>query len=245
MAIRLLERQVRLLEYLTSSAAIFGDERVASFDQALQGIDRGLLRLEASFSHEKRMEKIIAVFPKTFAIAGDTQSAIVRLFIETCPPIGSTRLENASQFYDFLRTRWQREAREPPHLPDVAACELAFAKVALHVQDRGLVPGNREHAPSGSIRRHPGAFLLHCAYDIRPVFEAGSREAAPTKHDTLLAIALPPDAEHPRVFELFPPVFNVLAGIDGWTDRFLLGSAPELDELICDLVKRGLIEVRE
>ena len=41
----------------------------------LQGIDRGMLHLEARFSHEKRMEKIAAVFPVTFALIGAGRTA--------------------------------------------------------------------------------------------------------------------------------------------------------------------------
>src|SRR5262245_24087786 len=54
MAKRLLDRQISLLDYLTSGAAIFGDKRRAALDPALQGLDVGLLRLEARFSYEKR-----------------------------------------------------------------------------------------------------------------------------------------------------------------------------------------------
>src|ERR1700722_683741 len=102
MTTRLLDRQVRLLEYLTSSGAIFGDETDAALDQSLQGIDRRMLHLEARFSQEKRMEKIIAVFPKTFRLLGADRVAIVRKFVEAWPPTDITRIENARQFYDFL-----------------------------------------------------------------------------------------------------------------------------------------------
>ena len=57
MSSQLLERQVRLLVHLTSAGAIFGD--AAGTSQAPPGIDAGLLRLEACFSHEKRMEKVL------------------------------------------------------------------------------------------------------------------------------------------------------------------------------------------
>jgi hypothetical protein len=70
MAKRLLDRQASLLEYLTSRAAIFGDKDDACPARGLHGIDRSLLRLEARLSHEKRMEKIVAVFRRTFGILG-------------------------------------------------------------------------------------------------------------------------------------------------------------------------------
>ena len=66
---RLLDRQVSLLEYLTNGGAIFGETADAALDQGLQGIDRGCSHIEARFSHEKRMEKIAAVFPRTFELS--------------------------------------------------------------------------------------------------------------------------------------------------------------------------------
>src|SRR5271167_1024909 len=96
----LLDRQVRLLKYLTSSSAIFGEEGDSPLDQALRGIDRRLLRLEARFSHEKRMEKIVTVFSKTLHLLGANRATIVHEFVDACPPTDITRLENARQFYD-------------------------------------------------------------------------------------------------------------------------------------------------
>jgi hypothetical protein len=244
MTMRLLDRQARLLEYLTSSGAIFGDEKNALPDHALRGIDPRMLYLEARFSHEKRMEKIIAVFPKTFRLLGADRVAIVREFVEAWPPTAITRIENASQFYDFLCARWRHQASEPPYLRDVAACEFACAKVRVGAQVRELGPGWGEHAPRGAVRRHPDVVLLRCAHDIRPIFEAGSGEAAPVERDTPLAIAMPPDAAHPKVFEVLPLVCDVLAAIDDWTDRSALGATPEADALIQDLAEHGLVEVR-
>jgi hypothetical protein len=63
MSNQLIDRQVSLLEFLTSGATIFDDQSDAILDGSLRGIDRRLLRVEARFSHEKRMEKIITVFP--------------------------------------------------------------------------------------------------------------------------------------------------------------------------------------
>jgi hypothetical protein len=243
MRTRLLDRQVSLLEYLTSSGAIFGDQGDESLDPLLQGIDRGLLRLEACFSHEKRMEKIGAAFPRTFQLLGTDHNAIAREFVEACPPVDITRLENARQFYNFLCTRWRHEPPKPPYLGDVAACEFACAKARVGAEDREFEPGPDEPVQGDSIRRHPGVVLLRCAYDVWPIFEGGPGEVAPVRRDTPLAIAMPPHAGHPEVFELLSPAFDVLTALDGWTDRFALGSAPELDELICDLAEHGLVQV--
>jgi hypothetical protein len=240
---RLLDRQNRLLEYLTSGGAIFGDEKDVLPDHALRGIDPRMLHLEARFSHEKRMDKIIALFPETFRLLGADQEAIVREFVEARPPTDITRIENARQFYDFLCARWRHRPSEPPYLRDVAACEFACAKARVGAEARVSKPAKGGHAPQGGIRRHPDVALLRCAYDIRPIFETGSGAAAPVERDTPLAIAMLPDAVHPKVFELLPLVYDVLAVLDDWTDRSTLGATPEVDELLRDLAEHGLIEV--
>jgi hypothetical protein len=232
-----------LLEYLTSSGAIFGDEKDALPDHALRGIDPRMLHLEARFSHEKRMEKIIAVFPETFRLLGADRVAIVREFVEAWPPTAITRVENASQFYDFLCARWRHQPSEPPYLCDVAACEFACAKVRVGAARASKA--RAEHAPQGRIRRHPDVALLRCVYDIRSIFETGSGHAAPAERDTPLAIAMPPDAVHPKVFEVLPLVFDVLAALDDWTSRSALGATPEVAGLVRDLVEHRLVEVCE
>ncbi len=132
MAKRLLERQVSLLHYLTSGGAIFGGKDCAGLDVNLQGIDRELLNLEARFSHEKRLEKIVAVFPRTFALLEANREILIRQFVDACPPLAIGRLENAGQFHDFLAARWRHEPAKPAFLPDVAACELALAARTRH-----------------------------------------------------------------------------------------------------------------
>jgi hypothetical protein len=246
MATRLLDRQVRLLEYLTSRGAIFGDGGDAPLDWRVEGIDRRLLRLEACFSHEKRMEKIIAALPKTFRLLGADRAAIIREFVEACPPTDIGRIENARQFYDFLCARWRREPPEPPEPPfleDVAACEFACARVRGGVKAQEVEPASGTQPRGDAVRRHPDLVLLRCAYNIRPIFEGGPEEAAPAKRDTPLAIVVPPTGEHPNVFELLPVAFDMLAALDHWTDRLEFGTAPELDELIGELARHGLIEV--
>jgi hypothetical protein len=243
MTMRLLDRQIRLLDYLTSSGAIFGDEEDATLDPALHGMDPRLLRLEACFSHEKRMEKIITVFPKTYRLLGAEQTAIVQAFVKVYPPTDITRIENARQFYDFLSSRWRRQPPEPPYLEDVAACEFACASVRVSIRaPEGEPTSGRQ--PLG-IRRHPDIVLLRCAYNIRPVVEDDAEDFAMVKRDTPLAIGMPPGAEQPRIFEVAPLVFGVLGALDDWTDRSELGATPEADELITELVQHGLVEARE
>jgi hypothetical protein len=251
MANRLLDRQVSLLDYLTSSSAIFGGKDDTCRDPALQGIDRGLLRLEARFSHEKRMEKIVAVFPKTFKILGRGKSSIVRAFVQTCPPVDIGRLANAGQFHDFLLARWRRSPPKPAYLRDVAACELACAKVRAGVEAEGEGKGKGKGKGKGNkfsrrrgIRRHPDVVLLRCAYDVRLIFEAGSVEAVPAERDTPIGVTRPREAGDPQIFELLPVVFDLLTALNDWTDPATLGTTADLDELINDLAQHGLLQVR-
>jgi hypothetical protein len=247
---RLLDRQTRLLAHLTSGAAIFGDGVPAPLDPCLRGIDRGLLGLEARFSFEKRMEKIVAIFPKTFALLGSGEGSIVREFAETCLPVNNTRLANARQFYDFLCARWRRHASEPEYLPDVAACELACATVRAAREAEGEGEGKSKSKSktndglARSIRRHPEAVLLHCAYDVRSIFEPQSVEAAPVKRETPLGVATRPGAYEPQIFELHPLIFDLLGAIGEWTDPVAaFGATPDVETLIRDLAGHGLLQV--
>jgi hypothetical protein len=242
---RLLDRQVRLLDYLTSSDAIFGEDGNAAPEPALRGLDSRLLRLEARFSHQKRMHKIIAVFPKTYRLLGAERAAIVQDFVKAWPPTDITRIENGRQFHEALKSRWRRFPPEPPYLPDVAACEFAIAtaRVGIRVPPASAA-GASELPAGGTVRRSPGIILLRCAYDIRPIIESDEEEAAVGRRDTPLVIAIPPDAEQPAVFEVRPPVYEVLAALDEWTTRSDLGTSAEIDELIRELARYGLVEVR-
>jgi hypothetical protein len=244
MASRLLDRQVSLLGYLTSGAAIFGNERDRPLNPALRGIDRGLLRLEARFSHQKRMEKVAGAFPKTFALLGRHHASITRQFAETCPPADISRLANARQFHDFLSARWCRKAPKPPYLRDVAACEMACATVRAELDSEKADEKQTDNrALRRGLRRHPGAVLLRCGYDIRPIFEHDSMRAAPAERETPLAIVGSVDSGEPCIFELAPVVFDLLAALDEWTDPSAFGATLELDDLIHHLSAHGLIEI--
>src|ERR1700688_1185416 len=141
----LLDRQVRLLEYLTSGEAIFDDGCGSLRDPILQGIDRGLLHIEARFSHEKPSDKRAAVFPKTLALLGEDRDAVVREFVHACPPVDIGRLENARQFRDFLISRWENRPPTPPYLPDVNTCELACAQVRIDAYSPLVVAKSPAH----------------------------------------------------------------------------------------------------
>jgi hypothetical protein len=237
----LLDRQVSLIAFLTSRGAIFGD-RSAVLPIDLAGIDRQSLILEARFSHEKRMDKIFAVFPKTFELMGDDRASIVRDFAEACPPYDISWIENARQFYRFLCERWQRKPPNPPYLRDVAACETVFAEARTDVDNRELDEGARRREPRPGVRRRPGVALLRCAYDIQSIF-APDIEHRPAERDTYLVIATPAGAHQPQVYEVPSVVFELLSILDDWTDPATLGLAPASDALIHDLQVHGLLEV--
>ncbi len=46
------------------------------------------------------------------------------------------------------------------------------------------------------------------------------------------------------MFELLPAIFDLLAALDDWVDPAVLGVTEGLEELVADLARHGLIEVR-
>jgi hypothetical protein len=235
----LLQRQIRLLEYLTSATAIFGEGDDAPFVPYLQGFDPAPLRLEARFSHEKRMEKIIAAFPRTFELLSGDQATVVRDFVVSCPSVDIRRIENVRQFYDFVCARWLATPPQPPYLRDVASCELAMAGLRSKHKARPSQPVAAGRAMR--FRRNCDAVFLPCAYDVRSLFEDGSE--APQRRDVMLAILVPPGTEQPAIFEVHASLYGLLVELDDWTDRAALGGMEGLDELIADLAEHGLLEV--
>jgi hypothetical protein len=240
----LLDRQVSLVEYMTSATVIFGGGSEPSLAPDLGGVSRELLHLEAHFSYAKRMEKIAAVLPRTFALLGGGETAIVREFVESWPPTTISRFENARQFHQFLLLRWMNEAPDPPYVRDVAACELACAEIDADVQDRDPQLGAVSCALGPGIRRSPAVVLLRSAYDIRPIFETGLQQAVPKQRETPLVIALPPRVHRPQVFEVLPAIFDLLAVLDDWVDPVALDDDPCFTKLLADLTAQGLVEVR-
>lgn len=235
----LLDRQTRLLEYLTSGEAIFGDVGSPSRNPLLQGFDRALLHIEARFSHEKRMEKIAAVFPKTFALLGDDRDAIVREFVHACPPVDISRLENARQFYDFLISRWDHRPPTLRYLPDVTTCELAVAQVRIGADSPLPVAKRPAHNRPSEIRRNPLIALFHTRFDVRPIFEGKWGDISPIERVVPLAISF--RAGEIGIFELTPEVFDLLAALDTWV---AVDELPNAEGLIADLGEAGLLEER-
>ena len=233
---RLLDRQVRLIEYLTSGGAIFGSKRNGPLDPSLQGINRSRLDIEARFSFEKRMEKIAAVFPLTLGLLDAHKEAVMGEFVDACPPLDISRIENARQFHGFLSKRHKRAPHLQDYLPDVAACELACAVARAQTNSTSSPDVVPPDTTGSAIRRNPGVVLLRTAFDIRAIFE-GASSHEPVERETLLAIAT--NAGEPQIFELTAETFHLLAALDQW---IALDDMP--DGLVADLAKANLLEVR-
>jgi hypothetical protein len=235
---RLLDRQLRLLEYLTSSGAIFGDRSATALDPALREMARNRLKLEARFSHEKRMQKIAAVFPRTIALLADTYAAIERDFVAGCPPHDISRIANARQFHDLLAARWTVTPARPAYLPDVAACEIACAEARVAADDSAAMPASVRIG----FRRRRDVILRRCAFDVRSVFE--NNAAVPAARQTCIAVAVDPRSAEPRMLELAPEVFDLLAALDAWTDASAFEASPAAADLVAQLAEAGLVEAR-
>ena len=233
----LLQRQTRLLDHLTGSHTIFGEDDLAS---SWLGMNCGLLHLEARFSHEKRMAKIKAVLPRTLGHLGSAREAIIHDFAHARPPTGIARLENARQFQDFLLARWRSEPPDPPYLPDLAAFEIAYAAVQR-------MPSEYPQAATGAapraVRRHPAVVLLRTDYDIRPILEHEAPKAAPDLGEVCLALTMPAYGKEPVVQALLPQLFALLDLLDDFAPHEAFEDMPNADGIIDDLVASGLVEV--
>jgi hypothetical protein len=242
MTSRLLDRQVELVRYLTGTSAIFGT--AAPMAPSLAGIDRRMLDLEARFSFEKRMGKINAVFPRSFKLMGPGCEPLIREFIEAHPPVDIDRLVNANQFLEFLQARWRREKPAPPYLPDVAACEFAFASARL---GREAPRCDAASAQSTSqVRRSPAASLVRCAYDIRPLFEQANSVDLLIAGETCLVVVAQPAAGSPKIFEVAAEIFELLTVLDDWTDlaELTASDGAEIADVVDYLVAAGFVDKR-
>lgn len=209
----LLDRQKELVDYLTSVNAIFGVSGDAGGPEVPAGFDPGRLRLEAAFSHEKRMEKISTVFRYTWERLGPDRDLLVREFVRAYPPLNTFRLANAEQFRDFLDMRWRTNPPEQKYLLDLMAYEMAIARAAARSGDYAM---GYPAAKPGSVRRHPGVELVRLDHDITPLFVEGRPEQAPEQRTFCLAISFSVDVFDPRIFEIPESLYEILTKLDDW-----------------------------
>jgi hypothetical protein len=243
MSKRLLDSQASLLAHLTSHEGIFGTLDSSAMDPALAGLDPRLLRMEARFSFEKRIEKIAGVLPRTFELLGANRQELVQAFAEACPPATISRLANAGQFHAFLDERCRREPRLPAYLPDVAACELACARALTQGgEEEGTAPGPSS-GRGAEIRRRRGVVLLRLSHDVRAVLETGHCEAVPVRWDIPLASLVAPSGDV-QLIELPPALFDLLVALEDWTPLDGADISRDWSDLAGALAGAGLLEVR-
>jgi hypothetical protein len=245
MAHRLFDRQASLLKYLGSAAALFGDEANGPVDTALQGIDPAVLRLQARFACNKRIEKIMAAYARTFEFLGAEQRLLLHEFVETSPATSKSTLENAREFHEFLRVRWECEPPKPAYLADVASCELAMT-VVRNVVEHHERP-TKEDKSIGlkqSVRRRRSVVPLRCDYDIRPIFNAASGAIVSHKRNTSVVVTLSAGSRDVSIVKVAPVVVEVLMLLDDWADPSALNAFGDREKLVGYLAAQGFIEVQ-
>lgn len=241
---RLLDRQASLLDYLSSAAAMFGDRADAPADPALHAFDRGVLRLQARFICNKRIEKIVTVFPRTLQIMGPGQRSILREFVEAGPSTNKGTLANAREFHEFLARRWQRARPKPAYLRDLAACELAMAEARDAAND-DAGPGDTSARRRRRIRRRRDVVALRCGYDVRAMFDANLRDIVPRRRAISLVATVPAGTGEARLVETTSRVVAALSLLDKWTDPTVLDAIGDRESLIAELAANDFIEVPE
>jgi hypothetical protein len=242
---RLLDRQASLLHYLSSGVAMFGAQADAPADRALRGFDPRALRLQARYICNKRLEKIVTVFPRTLRILGADQRSILREFVEASRSTEKSTLANAREFHEFLRRRWRRSRPKPAYLPDVAACELAMAEARDVAEDQAEPAMNdRSARPTRGIRRRRNVVALRCAYDVRTIFAAGSRDVVPPKRASALVVTRPADSGEVGMVEAASLVVDALLRLGDWADPSALDAFGDREKLLAELTANEFIEIK-
>jgi hypothetical protein len=234
--LKLLDRQVELLQYLTNPELIFGGDKIAELarDPSLRGFSIPHLRLEAEMSFEKRLGKIRDVLEQTFAHLGTQRDALARSFVTACPPKTFRRYDEALCFYEFLKDHWRSQPANPPYVPDIAKLEISIAKVKS-MQGAGVTGSPRDTAVTRrpAVRLSPAAVLLNMEYDLRSIFQSRGNSAAPARRGNHVLVAQLKVGRGPRVVNLSNAVARLLGSLDQWTplEQILTGLAPDQREV--------------
>lgn len=219
---RLIDRQTRLLRHMTSPAFIFGTEELASAvqDPDLEGMDIPRLRLEAEFSHSKRMKKLRQTFQRTAALWGHEFSAITRDYASAHPPRTYERYPDAKCFFDYFLENWAHKPSTPAWAVDMAAIELALSRARTlrpTAMENEAVAECPKQPCSSWYRTHPCAMLMRCGYDVRPLFEPARAGEAVTQRQIHVAVLASRGRRRPLVMELAPDAFALMERSAVWT----------------------------
>ncbi len=229
----LLQLQVALIRTLVDSASP-GPE--------LNGIDRHRLALVADLTRAKRIDKIRALLPSTFALIGRQSTKVAHEFTVGHPALDSHSVTNALQFYRFIC----RRLRQPPYLRDVGYCELALA-CACSKPSSELSSLSSPAPREVELRRARSVHLRCCKYDVCALL-AGGHPQAVQHRAVFLVIARPPGSTSGRIFKVGEGLWRLLRMLRHW-HRLQPGDAWLADaggwDSLLRLCRQGILETRQ
>lgn len=245
----LLERQTRLLEHLTSSEFIFcrGKTEEAFSDPDIRGLDIGRLRLEAEFSYEKRLDRIIQIFSRTFQHYSGDAAALRRAFVDTNPPRTYERYPDARAFYEFLVERWENEPADPAFLPDIAKFEITMCKVRTF-RPSDVNRALAENPPPGSVfRLHPCAEIVSFEHDIRKIVSPNGSSSTPPRGKIFVVMAMIEGRRQPLILDIPENSFEILDAARDWmpfdpNDLKLEDGVPSPPLIVRRLQPKGIVQ---
>jgi hypothetical protein len=247
---RLLDRQIELLKYLTSTDLIFGDRVVEVLqDPSLAGISIPHLRLEAEMSFEKRIGKIGKALPQTLLCLGDQRRQLVREFVDACRPTTYRRYDEALCFFEFLESRWKLVRPNPPFTKDVARLEIALARIRTFRKMANSDPALSTNGSRPLVRLSPSAEILLLEYEVRSVFESDGH-TEPLKRPNWVIAAQMNGRRSPSVIGITMPVKNTLDRMREWAAledvlAEVIGDRPAIEEALRTLLNVGIVETQQ
>ena len=197
-------------------------DRQAPIDPALQGIDRGMLHLEARFSHEKRMEKIAGGFSRDASICW-APAWTASCADSSTPARRWISAGSRTRASSTISCRRAGDASHPrrAYLPDVAACELACAHVRVapqmhrrHRRQQPVDTAARRHSPQARCR----AAALPPTISGRSSRTAAGHGARSKRETTAGRHFASSNGDQPQIFELAPAIFDLLTALERWVD---------------------------
>ena len=246
---RLIGRQASLLRHLTSEAFIFGtkDLESAILDPDLQGMDIGRLRLEAEFSHEKRINRIRETFARTASLFGVRFNRISRQFAVARRPRSYERYTDAKDFFDWFVDGPAEDSSVPEYAADVARVEIALArarKFRVTEAEEAALEARPDDRSSRWYLTHPCTALLRCRFDVGPLFAVQRSGESIVRRDVPLVILASRRKRPPEILEVVPDAFELLERSQKWSrlEPGTTGSeSASTEALVIDLQALGLV----